>query len=265
MMKNIQIIFISLCVVILLAPENTKAQKRAYTFHLKNGSEITGIILSRTQDSLKLKTKCRNIIIFACSEIDSLKQSTLEISPRQKRKRNKKKFRSEFNKDVFKKGLYSYSTLGLLTTKLRLDENACFALHSIVGYEFKHWLGTGIGVGLESQIRTIIPIYFNLKTHFANIANSPLINFHVGYSVPLKEKSEDDIYDYNFEGGLNWGLDLGIASFKTENYAFVLSAGYHYQRIRETCLPHRYTWHETKKITTYSFNKIVIKIGFLFR
>lgn len=255
--KFLAVIFIT----IISITTNVQAQKNTeYIMHHKNGSVIKGIITSQTADSVTMQTKSHDIFVFSRSDISYIKHTKAEV--------RKKKDKELFDAEKYSKGFYSYSTIGLLANDSKINENMSFSLNTILGYEFKYWLGVGIGVGLESQRTTIMPIQISCKSHIFNNKYSPMVNLSVGYAIPLRKTEEKTAdVDFHFEGGFHWGFDIGVASFRTNNYAFTVSAGYQYQRVKETSdALYYYNWKtKYKEISTYDFHKIAVRIGFLFR
>ena len=107
-------------------------------------------------------------------------------------------------------------------------------------------------------------MFLSLKSNLLKNANSPFLHFTVGYSFPLSKTKNEDNKDYNYEGGMNIGLDIGICSYKSQKKAFLITVGYRYQLVKETSNnTYGYYPNSTEKIT-YEFNKIAIKIGFMF-
>ncbi len=200
----------------------------------KNGSIVKGNIMSQTNDSLKIETNCNNIFVFAISNLLEIKKEIPEMA--------KENYRNPIITES-NKGFYSYSTIGILTGNSDVTDNFTFSVHTNFGYEFSHLLGVGIGVGIENLKTELLPIYASFKSHLFNRPNSPTLNLNIGYSFPLsKTKEKNEYTDYKYEGGLGLGFDIGISSFKTDNYAFSITAGYRYQIVKETSDAPYYYW-----------------------
>jgi len=223
----------------------------------KNGSVVRGNIMIQSEDSLKIETNCNSIFVFAVKDLIGITQ---EI-PKKVKTSKRNTFTVENNN-----GFYSYSTIGLLTGNSEVTDDFTFSFHTNFGYEFNHLVGVGIGVGIENLKTEILPIYASFKSHLLNKPNSPFVSLSIGYSFPLSETKKNENKEFTYEGGLNLGFDIGISSFRTNNYAFTITAGYRYQVINETSDLYYYYWYqEAQEKNTYEFNKVSIRIGFLFR
>ncbi|NJO92416.1 MAG: hypothetical protein HC831_28185 [Chloroflexia bacterium] len=226
--------------------------------YLRNGSIIRGEIIKQTADSLRIETNCNSLIILSQSDVLEIKSETTDSQ-------------SNIRKNDYplngSKGFYSYTTIGMLTGNSEVTDDFTFSFHTNIGYEFSHLIGIGVGVGVEHLKTELLPVYASFKSHLRNKPNSPFISLSVGYSFPLSEtKRKDEYTDYSYDGGFGFGVDLGISSFKTKNYAFTITAGYKYQIVKETSDIY-YWWYssESKEVNTYQFNKIAVRMGFMFR
>lgn len=225
--------------------------------YLKNGSVIRGKILEQTTEKVKIETNCDNIFVFETAEILEIKQET---------RSDKTGYNENFSPGGMK-GFYSYSTIGLLTGNSEVTDGFTFTFQTIGGYDFGQYLGLGAGVGIEELRTEIVPVFIQIKSNLLNRTNTPSVSFQIGYSFPLNGSKTVNYNEYKYDGGLNLGVDFGICSFRSKHRAFIISAGYHYQRLVEKIVyDYYYYWAEsTVEKNTYDFNKIAIKIGFMFR
>lgn len=226
------------------------AQKNAEdVIYLKNGSVIRGHLLNQTVDSVKIETCCRNIFIFPLSEVSKMGfEKTMG-----RRNRNQE----------LAGGFYNYSTFGLLSGKSEVMDSPGLSLNTFFGYGFSYKTGLGMGVGYEVLHTEIIPLKLGLRYEFLYRENIPIALFSVGYSLPLDKEKEKDYMNYSYEGGFNAGIEFGICSYRTDKRAFTVTVGYQYQRLVEE-VTYDY-WYNQIETNTYDFNKMVIKIGFLFK
>ena len=221
--------------------------------YLKNGSVIRGIILKNGNDSLKIETRCQNIFVFT-------KTNILKVDKEEYKVQNIQSKEHYIPKDL--KGFYNITTFGLLTGNTEARDAQTLSFQTILGYSHNQYIGTGLGIGIEKLQTEIIPIFLSLKSNLLKKANSPFLHFTIGYSFPLSKVKSEDYKNYNYEGGMNIGFDMGICSFKSTNRAFLITLGYRYQIVKETS---NQTWYPNSiETNTYEFNKIAIKIGFLF-
>lgn len=226
--------------------------------YLNNGWIIRGKILNNKNDSLKIETHCRNIFVFSNTDILNIKKEEYKVSNKPPK---------EHFLPAQQKGFYNITTFGLLTgsTETKDVNVPILNFQTIIGYNHNQYIGTGIGIGIEKLQTEIIPVFLSLKSNLLKKANSPIVIFNIGYSFPLsKTKKEEYDKTYNYEGGMNIGVDIGICSFKSAKRAFLITVGYRYQVVKETS--NNTSWYYPNSIekTTYEFNKIAIKIGFMF-
>lgn len=244
------IIFAILCWV-----EVSAQQILEDVLYLNNGSIIRGKIIQNANDTLKIETCGRNLLVFKSSEI---KKTTMEL-----KQASKQEFRDSFA-PTNQKGIYSFTTFGLL---IGSNTPPTFSFQTSAGYNFNNFIGLALGLGIEKLQTEIVPVFISFKSNLSEKANSPIFTCHVGYSFPLsKEKKNDNLYgnpDYQYEGGVNVGFDLGILSYKSQKRAFTITAGYRYQIVKETFTNYYWLQNSIEK-NTYEFNRISIKIGFLF-
>ena len=257
MIRIWHVILIKLLVIFCWVDLSAQHLNEDVIYH-RNGSVVRGKIIYRTQDSIRMETNCNNVFVFATVNL-------LEIKSEPAKK--KSRFVVEPFSNGNSKGVYSYTSIGVLTGNSEVIDDQTFSVHTNIGYEFSQWLGVGIVVGIEHLKTEILPVYLSLKSHLFNKSNSPFVNFKIGYSFPVsKTKEKDEYIEYTYEGGLCLGFDIGVSTFRTKNYAFTITAGYQYQLIKETSDMDYYYWYgAAKEINTYEFNKIAIRIGFLFK
>ena len=223
--------------------------------YLKNGTVIRGKILKNENDSIKIETHCRNIFVYEKSVLLKLSKEPYNLP-----KGHENKLSLELNK----KGIYNITTIGFLTGSSELTDAQTFSFQTILGYNHNQYIGTGIGIGIEKLQTKLVPVFISLKSNLLNKLNSPILNVSFGYSFPLSKEKQDDYQNYNYEGGLNFGIDIGICSYKTPKRALLISAGYRYQLVKETTNSTSWYYPNSTELTTYEFNKIAIKIGFMF-
>ncbi len=225
--------------------------------YFTNGSIVRGKVLKNQDDSVKIETYGRNVFVYNNKEINKIVKEEITVSEIKQIKR-----RLPDNQ----KGMYSYSTLGLLIGNSKSEDAQTFSFMTSAGYQFNNFAGLGLGLGIEKLQTEIVPFFFSYKTNLSKKENSSFLQFNLGYSVPLskeKDQNQNNI-DYKYEGGINVGLDFGIHSFRTQNRAFVISAGYRYQHVKEISKSSYYMNSTSTTTYSYEFNRIAVKIGFMF-
>ncbi len=255
--KHIKILV--LLSLILLSYSNTCSQvQSSYILHHKNGSIVKGIIERQTNDTIVLKTKNQDIFVFARKDI-------LDIATYKLKAKN---FDYKYNAG-YKQGFYNYSTIGLLSGNSVEGDKSSFTFSTNFGYEFRPWFGIGLGIGLDELHTQLLPIHIGIRSNILNFRNSPTINFKIGYAVPLSKTGENAMRkQLEYNGGFHLGFDVGVASFRSNNYAFTITAGYQYQQMSETITPKDYVprmpWN-VKEESHFYYHKIAVRLGFLFK
>ncbi|MEN8118775.1 MAG: hypothetical protein ABFS35_00410 [Bacteroidota bacterium] len=219
--------------------------------YLKNGTVIRGKILKNENDSIKIETHCRNIFVYKSSDL-------LKVSKESYNLENKPA--PELNQ----KGIYNITTIGFLTGNSELADAQTFTFQSTLGYNYNQYIGAGVGVGIEKLRTELVPVFISLKSNMLNKANSPVLNLTFGYSFPLSKEKKDENQEFSYEGGINFGFDIGICSYKTQKRALLITAGYRYQIVKESFSSTSWYYPNSTEKNTYKFNKIAIKIGFMF-
>ena len=107
------------------------------------------------------------------------------------------------------------------------DENVDVSAHTINGYQFNKYLGTGLGVGINKFGNYVtLPIYANIKGYLMDKPVSPFYFGDIGYGFAWDTNKNKDFYIVeDVQGGLYWQLGLGY-QFNFYNSALVLSLGY---------------------------------------
>ncbi len=259
MTANKHIKIITLLSLILLNYSNTYSQvQSSYILHHKNGSKVKGIIERQTNDTIVLKTKNQDIFVFARKDVLSIETYRLRA----------KNFDYKYGAE-YKEGFYNYSTIGLLSGNSVNNEKASFTFSTNFGYEFRPWFGIGLGVGLDELHTQLLPIHIGIRSNILNFRNSPTMNLKIGYAVPLSRTGENNkTQNIEYKGGFHLGFDVGVASFRSNNYAFTITAGYEYQQMSETITPNNYVPHipwNVKEESNFYYHKIAVKLGFLFK
>lgn len=107
------------------------------------------------------------------------------------------------------------------------EENASGTIHTINGYQFNQFLGTGLGVGLNKFGNYLtVPIYATVKGYIQDKKVSPFYYGDIGYGLAWHSNKNDDVFELdNVKGGLYWQLGLGY-QINFYNSSLVLSLGY---------------------------------------
>jgi hypothetical protein len=244
------IFFLGICWV------EISAQQFLNVVYLKNGSVIRGKILINTADSLKIETICKNIFVFNPSEVQKI-----EVENKNSYKNAENNYTFEFHK-----GFYFNFNMGLISGNSDIMSDPGYSLKAVFGYELSNFAGFGMGTGIEKFNIEMVPLFISYKSELLKRENSPVFNFNIGYSFPMNIKKTVNYLNYNYSGGICVGFDIGVCSDRTQKRAFMVSLGYQYQRvIEESQIIYYYGYSNPVETNTYDFNKLIVKIGFLFK
>lgn len=148
-------------------------------------------------------------------------------------------------------------------------------LQSINGFEAGEWFA-GIGVGLDFYRYRSVPLFADVKRYFKITKNNRLFIYgDGGYNFPWSKKTEEQSspwsspikVDKKDKGGLYVDAGGGYALQLHNGNAILLSAGYSHKYFSEKISTfYQQGDTETTNTThyTYSFNRIMVKVGWQF-
>ncbi|MFT3702580.1 MAG: hypothetical protein QM802_09430 [Agriterribacter sp.] len=152
-------------------------------------------------------------------------------------------------------------------------------IQSVNGVAFNNWFA-GVGAGLDFYRYRSVPLFADVKRYFriAN-GNSFFVYGDGGYNFPWKKKNDQDFSQWSWpskvdtdaKGGAYMDGGVGYAIKCRNGNALLLSAGYSHKYFSEKVT----TIYEIGGIAgnieqtdvksyTYSFNRIMIKVGWQF-
>jgi len=107
------------------------------------------------------------------------------------------------------------------------EEDVSFAVHMLNGYQFNQYLGTGLGIGLNTYGDYLtLPIYAAVKGYILDRKVSPFYFGDIGYGFAWRNNNNTDYYQVsNLKGGYYWQLGMGY-QVNFFNSAFVMAIGY---------------------------------------
>jgi hypothetical protein len=246
---------LKILIINLLLANQLAAQHQTHVLHLKNGSVLRGKIMENSTIRVGIETCCGNIFFFPAADVESI-----DI---EQKKLQSKEGQAEDNQTKSK--FYSYSTIGMILGQSDIMEGAGYSLRTSVGYEFSRFASLGFGIGIESYTAEMIPLFITHKSEFMAKENTPFVSMQFGYALPKNKKINRNYYDFEYSGGITAGLEIGICSYRKPNRGFTISAGYQYQRLIEESTYQQWGGFYTTERNIYDFNKIVVKIGLLYK
>ena len=150
------------------------------------------------------------------------------------------------------------------------EEDVSVGLHTINGYQFSRYLGTGLGAGLNKFGNYItVPLYASVKGYLIDKKTSPFYFGDVGYGFAWKTDKNDDVFEIDkMRGGLYWQIGLGY-QINFYNSALVFTFGYVNQdsRMEYSYIPQwrRFDGPQDEVVITEKrlLRRFVFSIGFL--
>jgi hypothetical protein len=217
---------------------------------LKDGSRISGIILSDSSGILKVNEIKSNIVYIEGDRVASI-DKIIDITAH-------KPIRS---------GYFIHLKTSLLAGKNELGDAYTASFQIANGYQFGNGLSAGAGVGIEHLGVPVIPVYGDFQYFLLNNRLSPFLYLRTGYGFALSEIVDSYYYDSNRKppkGGLMFNGGVGIALYSWPNAAVTVGLGYRYQRV--TLERYEYWWGSGlyREIIT-DFNRIEFQVGFIFK
>ncbi|MFK8045462.1 MAG: hypothetical protein AB8B72_08200 [Crocinitomicaceae bacterium] len=217
-----------LIVIALFLACSLKAQMDVIV--LKNGSEIRGVVIEKTEASVKLKTKDGSIWVFHKDEVVEIK---------------------EYSPIVAKTGYYANISGGILGGS-DVSTNVMF----VNGYRInEHW-AAGVGIGVESFYgRSYLPVFFEGKYNLLKKSSTPFLSLGVGYDFPFE-------FTDTRKGGLLGQGFLGFQHEMGQHFGIITGIGFRYGRLK---VDNWSWWNDGSAQTTYLINRFDLRFGFIFR
>ena len=259
MSKTMRFLFFSIALLFTLVfsiKVNAQIDKQA-KISLKNGIKIKGGIVESFDDSkLKVKIDDSNIILIRYDHIRKISfKGYGNVS---------NDFDEKFsNPPSLKIESYYHEFRGGL---LIGEENTSVSLHTINGYQFNKYLGTGLGLGINKYGNYItMPVYATVKGYLFDSKVSPFYFGDVGYGFAWKTNKNEDMFELdNVQGGLYWQLGLGY-QVNFYNSSMVFTLGYINQDSKADYIYYR-PW-DIDDVTVSErriLRRFVLSVGFLF-
>ena len=216
-MSNIRILLLAVALGFCWISSNGQANKPVKIF-LKNGAKIEGAIVGSFDDSR---------IYFTLNGNDSIVMKYDYI--RKIYFRGKGPAYEEFDNklasipSIKSKTFYHEFRTGLLFG----DEDVAYGIHTINGYQFNQYIGTGLGIGLNKYGSYLsLPVYAAIKGYILDRKVSPFYFGDIGYGFTWLNGNTTDYYSIsNVKGGYYWQVGLGY-QVNFFNSAFVMAVGY---------------------------------------
>lgn len=246
--------FLAGLTLITLVAFNINAQK--YTVDvitLQNGDIYRGIIVEQ-QDSqiVRINTLCHSTLNFNVNDITSIASEEVNL----RRSGIKLPFHYE------SRGYVNITDFGLLIGTGNDSQNAIFSVSSVNGYTFSSRFITGAGIGIELFETLMMPLYADARVIILKGRITPYAGLKAGYSFSLQDPAAGWGETYDTQGGFTWGAGAGIFIWSSDRSSFELNLSYRYQAIHSETT---YEWSETTSYYTTIYNRLELRLGFLFQ
>ena len=244
--------FIILLLILSLSGKNNlQAQKQEVdALHLKSGDIYRGHMQSTgTPGVIVMETLCSNTLQFKMDEIDHLERESIRTGSR-----------NSFL-PTNESGYFNRTDLGALIGTGNNDNNLIFGIQMVNGYQLKSRIYPGLGMGLEFFDQAFLPLFGDIVYYIGNRSVAPFVRGSLGYTLPLEDPHQDWGTILDSHGGLMYAVGLGTSIRMSQNNALCISVIYRFQNLRTV---QTQDWNDDKVTLDTQYNRIAIRIGFVF-
>lgn len=218
--------------------------------YLKNGNVYRGAMQNTTlPGTLVIETLCSNTMQFTLEDVDHLSREFIRTGNRNSFVPNSET------------GYFNRTDIGALIGSGSNDKNLILGVQMVNGYKIKSRIYPGLGTGLEFFNQAFMPLYADFSYYFLNRSVSPFIRGSFGYTIPLEEPIEDWGTHTDSQGGYMYALGVGTSVRISQNNALNISLIYRFQNLRSI---QTQDWTQEEIILDTQYNRIAIRVGFLF-
>ena len=174
--------------------------------YLKNGGVIRGTIIEQVPgEHVKIELLGGSIFVFTEEEIDVVTKEPMKYAIQPSRRAARLKRPISFRE---KQWYYQVSTnLGIGTDVSSVN------LHYRMGYYFNHYLGIGIGAGLDRyEEGLIIPVYVDIQGDLWKKKIAPHYYLNAGYGFAVSPSWFMDELQGGYHGQVGIGLKINTRS-----------------------------------------------------
>lgn len=235
-------------------PENTKKKRVKKSgdlqdvVYLKNGSIIRGTLLSsNASEFVKIETLGGNIFVFTQQEIKQITQEeTVSVRPVRAPKKN---------------GYSNTTEFGFLVGQGTWNTEAAFNLSVINGYRLNQYVTVGVGMAFNAYYQAdtyLFPMYADVRGDLLSSWITPFYYANLGYGF----RSFGNNFE-NQQGGILYGLGVGVKMRGDSGAAWIFSVGYQQQHTQST-QPDWWWGGGGGFVQKRNFKRIALKTGFSF-
>ncbi len=198
---------ISIALAIFLVPVFTFAQSgEEDVIYFKNGGILRGEIIEYTgEESLKIKTAGRNVVVVMLGEVQEIRK---ERVPRRR---------------YFKEsGYVNHTGMAFLPG----PDATSIRFQMVNGYQFTPKLSAGLGFGLVTynDPLNLAPLFLDVKYKFLEANTTPFAYFRSGYSFSIM--TDDELQVEEHKGGHMLNMGFGLQFDTARGFGWYFTAGY---------------------------------------
>lgn len=238
--------FLTCLLSFLIVTSATAQSNMEEVVHLKNGSEIRGVIIEQVPNqTIKIKTKDGSIFVYSFDEVEKITKEeapktieTLEpIAPSKTTIPNSATAvpTSRYNEGKRYVNITEVVIASNITKGSVQDSGISYPdrygkksimVRMVNGGHVNEYLSLGFGIGFDfSTVNdtldyVLMPLSFDLRTNFLKGPVSPTMGFGIGYSIGL---------DSTYRGGFHVHPQLGVRVLFTKRFGLVANLGYKWQ------------------------------------
>ena len=231
--------------------------------YLKDGSIIRGTIIEQIPtEYLKIELLGGSVLVYKMEDIEKIQREEIHFSVK------------DFQKGKIVNrgaGYKNISEFGFLVGGAENSgyRSAAFTMQTINGYQFNHWLFTGIGAGLDryGEIdHTYSPIFVSLSGEPFEKRTSPYYFLDVGYSFAWRRNENNTGIEFDKAiGGPMTHVGFGLKVNTRSNVGYIISVGYKFHKSTYKFTEYNWWTGEPIRISeNRTFNRISVKTGLTF-
>lgn len=253
------ILFCLLSGTVFSQDDDTTIIKRNDIIYLKDGSRLSGRILSWELDKgMQFELSTGATIYIEKDDIEKVDQDTESDDISNYRFRRERK-PSEPKPYAFRETGWYQNTSGFFNISILGGAG----IHHAMGYRFNRFFGVGLGMGIETNdftaFRKLLPVFAEVRGFLLPKKISPYYAIKVGYAFGLRDELNGTM---GAKGGIHFSPELGVR-FGAGDVNYYLGLEYKLQNATFTW--NGWDWSGGTIVTDHiSYRRIELRTGLLF-
>lgn len=184
MKKLIGILTFLLLSILVFGQDASPQEKNNVEVTLKNGHKLSGqLIYYIPHDKLSIRISEGNDLVLPMEEVKDLEMSQEKVVKPYSFKERK---------------IYNRTHLSILTG----ESGDGYALSHSVSYQYKHWIGVGLGAGIANYYNSsgynLFPVFAEVRSYLLQKNATPFFGLKAGYAF---NNADEEIGQLTAEGG----------------------------------------------------------------